>query len=180
MLFKNPLRTPVRLLGMGIVFLAVGLFVGYQSWDLDHGISPQNALRTAGGAIESVQHRHGLELRLVGHPEVFRLPRSTKASPEAEAAIEQAVENRSERVELRYSPKPARAFTGEVHRLFYELRIDGQVVHSYADSRRAWRDTRQIGRAIAQIAAVLGLAFVVLAFRNARSANSWTVIDPAR
>jgi hypothetical protein len=93
------------------------------------------------------------------------------------AALEQAAGKRSDRVELRYSPKPARAFTGEEHRLFYEVRIDGRTVHSYAETRRAWRTTRQVGRAFAHFGAAIGIAFLLLAFRNARAAKSWTAHD---
>ncbi len=173
MLAINRVLTPVRLIGMGIAFSALGLFVGYQSWDLDHGLPPADTLSTVSGAIDGVHHRHGLELRLVGQPVSFRLPRSTQPSRQTTTATAQALENRS-RVELRYSPKSARTFTGEVHHLFYELRIDGRVVHDYAETRRAWRATRQVGRTVAQIFAGLGIAFVVLAFRMARVNKSWT------
>jgi len=171
--------TPARLLAMGIAFVGLGLFVGYQSWDLDHGLPPADTLSRVSGAIDSVHHRHGLELRLVGQPVPFRLPRSTQPSQQTAAALGQAVENRS-RVELRYSPKSARTFTGEVHHLFYELRIDGHVVHGYPETRHAWRETRQVGRAVAQIFAGLGIAFVVLAFRMVRATKSWTSLEPRR
>lgn len=173
MLAINRVLTPARLLAMGVAFLGLGLFVGYQSWDLDHGLPPADTLSMVSGAIDSVHHRHGLELRLVRQPVPFRFPRSTQPSQQTAAALEQAVKNRS-RVELRYSRKSARTFTGEEHHLFYELRIDGRVVHGYAETRRAWRVTRQVGRTVAQIAAGLGIAFVVLAFRMARATKSWT------
>jgi len=173
MLAINRVLTPARLLAMGIAFLALGLFVGYQCWDLDHGLPPADTLSVVSGAIDGVHHRHGLELRLVGQPVPFRLPRSTQPSRQTAAALEQAVKNRST-VGLRYSPKSARTFTGEVHHLFYELRIDDRVVHGYAETRRAWRATRQVGRTVAQIFAGLGIAFMVLAFRMARVTKSWT------
>jgi hypothetical protein len=179
MLAINRVLTPVRLIGMGIAFSALGLFVGYQSWDLDHRLPPADALSTVSGAIDSVHHRHGLELRLVGQPVPFRFPRSTQPAQQTAAALEQAVENRS-RVELRYSPRFARTFTGEEHHLFYELRIDGRVVHGYAETRGAWRQTRLVGRTVAQIAAGLGIAFVVLAFRMVRATKSWTALDAPR
>ena len=174
MLAINRVLTPARLLGTGIAFLGLGLFIGYTSWDLDHRLPPADTLSTVSGAIDSVDHRHGLELRLEGQPLPFRVPRSTQPSPQTTAALEQAVKNRSHRVELRYSPKPARTITGDEHRLFYELHIDGRVVHSYAETRRAWRGTRQVGRTVAQIAAGLGIAFVLLAFRTKHMTKSWT------
>ena len=163
---------------MGIAFLGLGLFIGSQSWELDHRLPSTGTLRTVSGAIESVDP-DGLELRLAGQPMPFRFPRSTRPSRQTTAALEQAVENRST-VELRYSPSSARTFTGDEHHLFYELRIDGRVVHGYAETRRAWRETRQVGRTVAQIAAGLGIAFVLLAFRMARATKSWTALDATR
>jgi hypothetical protein len=179
MLFSRAL-TPARMLGMGVVFLVFGAFIGYQSWGLDHGLPAASTLRTARGAVESVQHRKGLELRLMGHAEAFRLPRSTHPSQHMAAALDQAARERSHQVELRYSPKPARTITGEEHRLFYELSIDGRAVHSYEETRSAWRETRRVGRTLAQISAGLGIAFALLAFRKARASKSWTAQDAPR
>jgi hypothetical protein len=172
MFSRNRVFTPSRLLGMSIVFLLVAIFVGSQSCDLDQGLPRQSALRAISGPLASLRDRQGPEIQLAGHAEKFRLPRSTRPSRQLEAALGRAAKDRSQRVELRYSPKPALAFSGEKHLLFYELLIDGRVVHSYAETRRDWHAVREVGRALAQVCGAFGIAFLLMALRMARAARA--------
>jgi hypothetical protein len=172
MFSKQRVFTPSRLIGMGVTFFGVALFVGSQSWDLDQGIPPESALRTVSGPLVSVRDQQGLEIQLAGNSEKFRLPRSTQPSRQLKATLERAAKDGGERVELRYSSKRALSLTGEKHLLFYELRVDGRVLHSYAETRRGWHAVREVGRTLAQVCGGFGIAFLLVGLRRARAAKA--------